>query len=408
MANVILVSCGDSYEKKGVHIVGVGKREKSRLLRMTKNARMVYQAAVKLDADFYHFHDPELLPFASRLKKRGKIVIFDSHEDVPAQIMDKPWIPEAVRKCISEIYKKYETHVIRHIDAVVAATPYIAEQFSNRAKRVIIVNNYPKLSDVQYHQNSFNERVSLLCYAGGINDNRGESIMKDAMKSVHGTLLIAGDHKKETDGNVIYIGLQNRQGINELYKISVCGLCILKPIENYFYSQPIKMYEYMAAGLPFVCSDFPLWREVVNKSGGGICVDPANTNDISEAIEYLLNNRAIYENGSNANTGIFGKELAHFGYAGIVVAALCLLLFLLCVKSSEEKNGREFTCGLSLYLVIGFADAGSIAIISFSPLFWVALLLVFFDFKEYQRDYAESIEGKKMKAGKKLNISLRR
>lgn len=288
-----LVSCGESYEKKGVHVVGIGARDPGRIRRMTKTAKRVYQAALALDCDIYHFHDPELLPYGLKLKKQGKTVIFDSHEDVPAQIVDKAWIPGIIRKSISGAYRRYETHVVRHIDAVVAATPYIAEKFRGRARHVVDVNNFPKLSDIQFHQDPFEERQPILCYAGGISENRGESIMKNAMRTVQGTLLIAGAHEQETDGNVIYIGQQDRRGVNELYKKSVIGLCLLKPIENYYYSQPIKMYEYMAAGLPFICSDFPMWKEVVNNSGGGICVDPTKISEISEAITYLLDHREI-------------------------------------------------------------------------------------------------------------------
>lgn len=76
-----------------------------------------------------------------------------------------------------------------------------------------------------------------------------------------------------------------------MYGQAIVGLCILKPIENYYYSQPIKMYEYMAAGLPFICSDFPGWRKVAEESQAGICVDPNDTELIGETIRKLLSDR---------------------------------------------------------------------------------------------------------------------
>ena len=66
-----------SYEKNGVHIVGVGTIPDSRLRRMTQGAKRVYETALALDCDIYHFHDPELLPYGLMLKKKGKKVIFD-------------------------------------------------------------------------------------------------------------------------------------------------------------------------------------------------------------------------------------------------------------------------------------------------------------------------------------------
>jgi len=288
---VFLVAQGESREDSGVHVIGVGPQPESRRARMTKFAKTVYEKALSLDCDIYHFHDPELLPYGKKLMKKGKIVIYDSHEDVPAQIMDKVWIPKFMRKLISSSYRNYETKIIRKITAVVAATPHIASKMEGRANKVAVINNYPKLDDITYHTGSLSDRDSIVCYAGGISDVRGEGIMNEVMKKVDGKLIIAGDHDKEDRGNVSYIGKLDRNGVNDLYGRSVVGLCLLKPIENYYYAQPIKLYEYMTAGIPFVCSDFPMWRELATKSGAGIPVDPMDYDKIAEVINGLLADR---------------------------------------------------------------------------------------------------------------------
>ncbi len=286
------ISCGTTYEKDGVHLIGVGEQQSSRIKRMINSARRVYKAAKELNADIYHFHDPELLPYGLKLKRAGKKVIFDSHEDVPAQIMDKKWIPSLLRKIISNLYKAYETHVVKKLDAVVVATPHIADSFQGRCERIVVVNNYPKLDDIEFHDTSFTDREPIIVYAGGIDELRGENIMIEAMKDVDGQLIIAGNHEiKEMGEGIRYIGQLDRKGINELYGTAIVGLCLLKPIENYYYSKPIKVYEYMAAGLPYICSDFPGWRRVAEESGAGICVDPADISSIGEAINMLIANR---------------------------------------------------------------------------------------------------------------------
>ena len=192
---VYQVSCGKKYFKNGVRLIGVGPQESGRIRRMIKSANKVYRIAKKLDADIYHFHDPELLPYGLKLKKVGKKVIFDSHEDIPAQIMDKTWIPGPFRKLVSWMYRIYESYVVKHLDAVVAATPHIAESFKGRCKKVVVINNYPKLDDIRFHETPFSEREPIVCYAGGIDELRGERIMIEAMKNVDGQLIIAGDHE---------------------------------------------------------------------------------------------------------------------------------------------------------------------------------------------------------------------
>ena len=301
---VYQVSQGKAYDKDGVHMVGIGDVSGGRLFRMTKMVRRVYKEAKKIDADIYHFHDPELLPYGLKLKKMGKKVIFDSHEDVPAQIMDKYWIPRPMRRFISKMYRLFETYAVKRLDAVVAATPYIAKQFKGRAKRIIVLNNYPKLDDIQFHDTPFEKRDRIVCYAGSINDVRGEKVMVEAMKNVDGTLILAGNHPVEQIGGgdsiIQYVGTLNRNEINELYGKSRAGLCVLLPTDSYVRSKPVKMYEYMAAGLPFICSDFPMWRAVTDQTRAGICVDIADSKAVEAAINYVLNHpKEAMEMGNN-------------------------------------------------------------------------------------------------------------
>lgn len=300
---VFLVEKGESSEKNGVHIVGFGNLPASKIKRIKEASKKAYLTAKDLNCDVYHLHDPELLPYGLKLKKMGKKVIFDSHEDVPAQIMDKTWIPSIARGAVSSAYKHYETYAVKKFDAVVVATTHIADKFRKRAKKVVVINNYPKFDDIVFNDTPFSKRESIICYAGGISEVRGEKIMLEVMKNVDGKLIIAGEHKEMKCGHVQYCGKLDRSGVNELYAKSIAGLCILKPIENYYYSQPIKIYEYMAAGIPFICSDFPGWRVVAEESEAGICVNPDDTNAITDAITKLISDRSMAEemgkNGRN-------------------------------------------------------------------------------------------------------------
>lgn len=69
-----------------------------RLFRMLFFARRIYRQALALDAEVYHLHDPELLPYGLRLKRRGKVVIFDSHEFTAQAILEKHWLPKPLRR----------------------------------------------------------------------------------------------------------------------------------------------------------------------------------------------------------------------------------------------------------------------------------------------------------------------
>jgi glycosyltransferase involved in cell wall biosynthesis len=73
-------------------------------------------------------------------------------------------------------------------------------------------------------------------------------------------------------------------------------------------AMPNKMFEYMAAGLPVIASNFPLWKRIVEGSGCGICVDPLKPEEIARAITYLVNHHDLRkEMGENGRKAVLEK-----------------------------------------------------------------------------------------------------
>lgn len=69
------------------------------------------------------------MPVGLKLKKLGKKVIFDSHEDVDKDILSKEWIPKNLRSIVSFIYASYERYACKKFDYIVTATPHIRDKF---------------------------------------------------------------------------------------------------------------------------------------------------------------------------------------------------------------------------------------------------------------------------------------
>ena len=99
-------------------------------------------------------------------------------------------------------------------------------------------------------------------------------------------------------------GHLDRDGIGRLLAASRAGLVTLHPTVNHLDALPVKMFEYMAAGIPVIASDFPLWRGIVDGAGCGLCVDPRDPAAIAAAIDYLAGHpeiaRRMGENGRAA------------------------------------------------------------------------------------------------------------
>jgi glycosyltransferase involved in cell wall biosynthesis len=51
---------------------------------------------------------------------------------------------------------------------------------------------------------------------------------------------------------------------------------------------PIKLFEYMAAGIPVISSDFPVWRAIVDGAQCGLLVNPLDVEAVSNAIRWII------------------------------------------------------------------------------------------------------------------------
>jgi len=278
----------------GVRIVDIGIRPSSRLARMRQQPRAVLASVLQEQPSLVHIHDPELLPMGVRLAQRGVQVVYDAHEDVPRQILTKQWIPAALRRLVSIVFERYENHQVAKLAAVCAATPYIAARFAPVVRHSINVSNYPFPEELAPIVQPV-PRERAVCYVGGIMRTRGLLQMVRALPYVPDVKLylcgrfedpaIEADLRAEPGwSQVHYLGEVGRDEVRQVLARSSAGLATLLPMPSYMDSVPIKLYEYMSAELPLIASDFPLWREIVQSTGCGICVDPTDPVAIAAAI----------------------------------------------------------------------------------------------------------------------------
>jgi glycosyltransferase involved in cell wall biosynthesis len=233
---------------------------------------------------------------------RGKRVVYDVHEDVSADVAAKHYIPRIFRRPLAWTVSRIESLSSRLFSGIVAATAPISQRFVQDQHQVV-VSNYPMLQEFQTGVlPDWRHRSVAVGYVGVLARDRCLPELIEAMsllpEGLQATLKLAGNFSpstltKELAGakgwdRTCVMGVLDRHGVTGLLADVRAGLVVLKPTPAYLESAPVKMFEYMAAGIPVIASDFPKFREIVEGAKCGLLVQPDDPVGIAGAIEFVL------------------------------------------------------------------------------------------------------------------------
>lgn len=293
-----IVTHDKAEQINGVNIIPLSENE-GRVYRVFVKQFSAFNKALKLKADIYHFHDPELIIMGLFLKIFGKKVVYDVHEDVPLQILNKEWIGSTrKRKLISSVFNSIEKFVARKLDGVVTVTTDIQEKF-NKSKRVLLLRNLPILSMIDNSEiTEVTPEKTVVIYAGGLTDIRGIKELVETAGILNGKIELwligkfdSVDFEQECRAlegfkYTKYLGYMRMSQVYSYMKKADIGMCTLHATKNHLTSWPVKAFEYMACGIPIIMSDFPYWKDVFKENA--VFVNPSKASDIAITIDNLI------------------------------------------------------------------------------------------------------------------------
>ncbi len=318
--DVSLIAFGDEYSdriEQGVRCIVLHLPTASRLQRAILRSRVIYRKALELNVDIYHFHDPELIFIGLLLKRKGKKVIYDAHEDLPRQLLQKSWIPKIFRKPFSVIIEFLEDIAARRFDGVVTVSNHIGARFSRVNNSVVVCHNYASIEEFGKIEAWGIDIRRSVCYVGAISVDRGILQLIEAAERLRDqdiTFQIGGRSsnqgiiKRLEVENIEYHGFVDRVKAREIFSESFAGIVAFLPAPNHNNANPNKLFEYMAAGLPIISSNFEAWRDIVEGHNIGIVVDPNNVEEIVSAILYLKNNMNIAKDFGRNSRRVFEEK----------------------------------------------------------------------------------------------------
>ena len=300
-------------EVQGIKIIPSGFKPQSYIQRTFIAPRRLYKKLIEVDADIYQTAHIDQLLLCLLLKRRGKKVFFEMREDHPYSLLWKSKKPKWILRPLVWAMAKWMAFALKRLDVVTGLTNNCVEYLKSwgiAPEKVHLWDNFPEINhNYQLSLDDYLKRDNRIIYFGLIYSySRQEEFLKALKEVPNVKYLVAGkfmgnelDSYKPTITNmpewkeVEFVegfkhdelaGLIRRSTIsNVLRDFSVF------PIEKSGSYGIIKIFESMEAALPIICSDMPLYRDIMKEYKCGILVDPLNKEQIKDAIEYLITHK---------------------------------------------------------------------------------------------------------------------
>ncbi len=301
---------------------GIGFRQLPKIPRFWSAVQPYLKA---LNPNFIHCHDFDTLPVGLWFGRVHHLpVIYDAHEYYAELI--KPRLVGMAGSSLFKLIAWAELKGAHQAHAVVTVDEKLAAIYRRINQNVIILGHYPENKMTAQSNPVFTSSNLTLLYAGRLSVDRGLFIYVDIVrklqeKGIPARLLLAGvftpeseqakfnDYAKDITNSVDFLGWIPYEQMSQAYQRADIGLAVLLPEPRYVAATPVKLFEYMANGLPVVASNFPSIAQIVNDTNCGLLVDPLA--DLSGTIDTIASwwmNKAVPQVlGENGRQAVLSK-----------------------------------------------------------------------------------------------------
>lgn len=272
------------------------------------------RAAAMLDADLYVAADLYALPAAAWAARRtGRPLIYDARE------LYRAVAALSHRPLMQRFWQLLERRYARGARAVLTVNESIAGILRGDFSPVHVVRNLPDWGQpAEEGREEPADRIrralgisadrTVLLSQGGVQRGRGALVCIDALAELpECDLVFLGDGAMRDDVRLHAEVCDRSDRVHLLPAVpsdelpqwtasADIGLCVIENLgESYYLSLPNKLFEYIAAGVPVVGSDFPEIGRVLRESGAGIPVDPSDAASVARGVRRMLDEPGLLD-----------------------------------------------------------------------------------------------------------------
>src|SRR5690625_4844503 len=262
---------------------------RARVRSIRRARRLLHQGAHIYDVIV--IHDPELL-LALPPRTHPTPIVWDVHEDTPASLIDRPWVPASLRPVARWFAARLEAWAETRCHLILAEASY-AERFT---KTHPFVPNHPWLPE----HDPKTPQADRVVYVGRIATSRGAAEILELARRLRGRPVklevigeadanvrdqVAAAHER---GELVWHGFVPNEAALELIEGAAAGLSLIHPRPNHAHSLQTEVLEYLSRRVPVITTDLPVTGEFVRSHEVGLVVEVGDDDAVEKAVDTLL------------------------------------------------------------------------------------------------------------------------
>ncbi|MBN1297510.1 glycosyltransferase, partial [bacterium] len=303
---------------------------RSGLARRCMSSWDAWRIARSIDADVFHFHDPDLLPWMVLLKIMGRSVVYDSHENFIVRFYQ--WsLPGWLRSPLARIFRSCERWSVRRFDGFIAPDHHIYSLFEADCRDGAVIRNTHDLDRLDAEVVRQPRDPFPVLYTSGSNlpDRHCEEMIR-AMPIIlnelpNCRLRFAGYYDR--DYKDYLKRLARELNVSEQLDLwdaepyfthfgrsfrATVGCIFLQNNPKNRNANSNRLFEYMYCGLPVLAENLPGPRSVVESEQCGLIIDSSHPEAIAEAFVYLVKHPEVaQEMGARGERAVRARY--HYG-----------------------------------------------------------------------------------------------